>query len=241
MNSQLLPIDALLDGDRKSMYKLLNHHFDGACPDGFAADLSQKNWAILLKDNLGQLQGFSTLFIYEIKFQGKPITVVYSGDTIMDPSAWSSSTLARSWISAIQQLRPQYPNGKLYWLLISSGYRTYRFLPTFWRTFYPRYDSPTPPDVTALLKFLARRQFGKFYHEATGIVRFPAPHRLKGRLYGIPDERRTDSHVRFFEQKNPGHIHGDELVCITEISEANLSRAGRRIWASTVRPIAKVG
>jgi hypothetical protein len=234
MQSQLVPTQNLSVGDRQSMYALLSTHFDGVKPEVFEADLKQKNWVILLKDDhSGTIKGFSTIFIYETKYQGKPITVVYSGDTIIDPSAWSSPALAKGWIAAINQLRQHYPNGKLYWLLISSGYRTYRFLPTFWRVFYPRYDSPTPPDIAALMKFLARKQFGKAYHESAGIVRFPHPHRLTGALQGIPDERRSDPHVRFFEQRNPGHQQGDELVCVAEICEANLTRVGRRMWFGT--------
>ncbi len=231
MQSQLVPTQNLSVGDRQSMYALLSTHFKGVKPEVFEADLSQKNWVILIKDNdSGAIKGFSTISIYEMKYQGKPISVVYSGDTIIDPSAWSSSALAKGWIAAVNQLRQRYPNGKLYWLLISSGYRTYRFLPTFWRVFYPRYDSPTPPDVAALMKFLARKQFGKLYHESDGIVRFSHPHQLTGALQGIPEERRSDPHVRFFEQRNPGHHLGDELVCIAEICEANLTRVGKRMW-----------
>ncbi|HHP7245377.1 MAG TPA: hypothetical protein ACFE0H_11885 [Elainellaceae cyanobacterium] len=234
MHSQFVPTTHLTAGDRQSMIALLNRHFDGVDLDVFEADLTQKNWVLLLRDqHSDELKGFSTLRIYETKFQGKPISVIYSGDTVMDPSAWSSPALARSWISAVKHLRQHYPNGKFYWLLISSGYRTYRFLPIFWRTFYPRYDSPTPPDVDAIMTFLAGKQFGKLYHKAEEIVRFPNPQRLKGMLQGIPEERKTDPHIRFFEQKNPGHLQGDELVCIAEICEQNLTRAGKRMWFGT--------
>ncbi|MGJ3247161.1 MAG: hypothetical protein ACFE0I_13955 [Elainellaceae cyanobacterium] len=234
MYSQFVPITHLTTGDRQAMFALLHRHFDGVKPDVFEADLAQKNWSLLFRDtHSDELKGFSTIRIYETKFQGKPISVIYSGDTVMDPSAWSSPALARSWISAVKHLRQHYPNGKFYWLLISSGYRTYRFLPIFWRIFYPRYDSPTPPDMDAIMTFLARKQFGKLYHEVEGIVRFPNPHQLKGMLQGIPEERKSDPHIRFFEQKNPGHLWGDELVCIAEICEQNLTRAGRRMWFET--------
>jgi hypothetical protein len=38
--------------------------------------------------------------------------------------------------------------------------------------------------------------------------------------------------VSFFAEKNPGHVKGDELACITEISRSNLTRAGERMVAS---------
>ncbi|MGP1385176.1 MAG: hypothetical protein ACTS2F_16555 [Thainema sp.] len=233
MHYRLVRVEELASCDRASMFQLLNTHFAGVRIDVFNADLCQKNWVILLSDmESGELKGFSTLLMYQTEFEGEPISVVYSGDTIMDPSAWNSSTLSRAWIESVNTLRDIYPFGKLYWLLISSGYRTYRFLPVFWNEFYPRYDQPTPTYTAALMQHLANQQFGQYYNPLSGVVRFPHPHRLKGELSGIPTERLSDPHIQFFNQHNPGHINGDELVCLTEICEDNLTRAGRRMWFS---------
>ena len=231
MKAQLVRIENLLPSDRTAMYSLLSTHFQGVEQEVFEADLNQKNWVILLEDQASNtLKGFSTLLMYETVFAGEILSVVYSGDTIMDPSAWSSSVLSRAWITSVNQLRSNYSSGRLYWLLISSGYRTYRFLPTFWKEFYPRYDTPTPADAQKLMEFLAQKQFGNWYDEQTGIVRFPHPHILREGLKGIPEERLRDPHIQFFETQNPGHLVGDELVCLTEICEENLTPAGRRMW-----------
>ena len=231
MKAQLVRIDNLLPRDHDAMYSLLSTHFKGVKQEVFESDLNQKNWVILLEDKDSQtLKGFSTLLMYETEFEGENLSVVYSGDTIMDPSAWSSSVLSRAWITSVNQLRRDYSRGRLYWLLISSGYRTYRFLPTFWKEFYPRYDAPTPVYAQRLMQFLARKQFGEGYDAKSGIVRFPHPHVLREGLKGIPEERLKDPHIHFFETQNPGHLVGDELVCLTEICEENLTPAGRRMW-----------
>lgn len=232
--ARLLSTTTLLESDRLAMYSLLSTHFEGVTPETFEADLHQKNWVILMEKN-GTLKGFSTLLFYQTEFAGEMISVVYSGDTIVDPSAWSSSTLSKAWIAAVKKLRQDYPEGKLYWLLISSGYRTYRFLPTFWREFYPRFDLATPPATRELMEFLGRDRFGEYYNRETGIVRLPHPQRLQGKLKGIPPERLKDSHISFFNTKNPGHLLGDELLCLTEIAEANLTPAGRRMWFAQVK------
>ena len=52
---------------------------------------------------------------------------------------------------------------------------------------------------------------------------------LNGQSVPDPGERMTDPHVKFFATRNPGHAHGDELVCLTELSSANLTAAGRRM------------
>lgn len=230
MHTQLVNTGELTNRDRAAMYALLSQHFDGVTPAGFENDLQLKNWLILLKDGRKTLKGFSTLLLYDTTFKGEALSIVYSGDTIVDPSAWSSSGLPRAWVAAVQQLRALYCGNRLYWLLISSGFRTYRFLPTFWQTFYPRYDQPTPTQLKQLMHFLCRRQFGKCYDELTGVVRFPQAQRLKAHLSGIPPERLRNPHIQFFAQQNPGYRQGDELVCLTEIGAENLTPAGRRVW-----------
>ncbi|MEB3356270.1 MAG: hypothetical protein VKK04_06055 [Synechococcales bacterium] len=230
MDSQLVRVHDLTASDRAEMYHLLQQHFQGVRIDVFQTDLREKNWVILLRDGHQALKGFSTLLLYTTEFDGVPLSVVYSGDTIVDPSAWSSTVLARSWIDAVNWLKQGIATHRLYWLLISSGYRTYRFLPTFWREFYPRFDTPTPPSYQRLMDHLALERFGDRYDPVNGLVRLSHPHTLRGKLQGIPTERETDPHVQFFATRNPGHAQGDELVCLTEICEANLTRAGRRMW-----------
>lgn len=231
MKANLVRTEKLSLEDQDAMYFLLSSHFGGVKREVFEADLDQKNWVILLQDNESNaLKGFSTLLMYETEFEGEILAVVYSGDTIMDPSAWSSSALSRAWIASVNKLRQEYPRGRLYWLLISSGYRTYRFLPTFWNEFYPRYDASTPERTEKLMKSLAGGLFGKFYDEESGVVRFPHPHVLRDGLRGIPEERLKDAHINFFQTQNPGHMQGDELICLTEICEENLTLAGRRMW-----------
>ncbi len=39
-------------------------------------------------------------------------------------------------------------DGKTYWLLLSKGYKTYKFLHTFFNAFYPCVDVETPAEYT---------------------------------------------------------------------------------------------
>lgn len=223
MRGRLVRREALAAAEREAMYRLLSTSFDGVTRERFDADLSEKPWVLLLEDEQG-LQGFSTLLLYETG-DG---TVVYSGDTIVDPAAWGSAALPRFWIAAVRRLREEFPKGRLWWLLLTSGFRTYRFLPVFWKEFWPRWDAGTPPEVQARIDTLAQERLGSLYDK--GIVRFPEPQKLRGELAEVPAGRRADPHVAFFLEKNPGWTEGDELVCLTEISEENLTAAGCRMW-----------
>jgi hypothetical protein len=223
LKGRLVRREVLTAAEREAMYRLLAGFFEGVTRERFAADLAEKPWVLLLEDEQG-LKGFSTLLLYE----SGDCTVVYSGDTIVDPSAWGSAALPRCWIAAVRRLREEFPKGRLWWLLLTSGFRTYRFLPVFWKDFWPRWDTATPPDVQARIEALAKERLGNLYRE--GIVRFPEPQRLRGDLAEVPPGRGRDPHVAFFLERNPGWTEGDELVCLTEIAEDNLTPAGRRMW-----------
>lgn len=227
---RLVAVPRLTPEDRASMFGLLDRHFEGVTERRFQLDLGEKNWVLLLDRPDGSLAGFTTLRIDRAVDTplGERVDVVTSGDTIVAPDAWSSSNLAPSWIAAVRNLAQ---DRRIFWLLIVSGWRTYRFLPVFWRRFVPRCNSPTPPPMLQTLRQLARTRFGATFHEEAGVVRFAEPQRLRGELAGIPEVRRRNPHVDFFARRNPGHADGDELVCLTEISDDNLTPAGRRMVA----------
>jgi hypothetical protein len=227
----LRPSTQLINLEKVEMFELFQQHFVGGDFTQFELDLSHKDWVILLREQ-GMLKGFTALQFYDAQLGDQPIRIVYSGDTITDPSIWPKpAVLAQAWAAAVQQIH-QGRSEKLYWLLISSGYRTYRLMSLLYREFYPHYDRPTPPQMTQFMHQLGHRQFQGFYHPDPGLVRFPQPQILRPHLQTIPADKLNDPHVAFFLEKNPGHGQGDELVCLAEVSPTNLTRAGLRLWQS---------
>lgn len=224
----LLARPELTSGQRDEMFALLAAHFDGVSREQFENDLAEKNWVVQVRGN-GRLLGFTTLLVETLDFEGERLMAIYSGDTIVAPEAWQSPMLARAWIAAVNHLRAADPGRRCYWLLLTSGFRTYRFLPVFWRAFYPQIHAVTPPHEQRLRQHLAASRYGAAFDPQAGIVRFPRPQTLRGVLREVPHGRREDADIAFFLTCNPGHERGDELVCLTEISEANLTPAGRRM------------
>lgn len=218
----------LTELQRESMFQLLARHFEGVTREQFARDLAEKNLALLLNRN-DRLVGFSTQLAYTTDFKGESVNVIYSGDTIVAPGAWGTTALPRAWVAGVNALQATLPPGRCFWLLLTSGFRTYRFLPVFWREFFPRYDSATPDEMARLIEQLALERFGSQFNSATGVVRFTNPQRLCAGLENVPAGREQDPHTLFFLARNPGHSSGDELVCLTEICPENLTAAGRRM------------
>jgi hypothetical protein len=227
---RLVPRVDLSRAQRAEMFELMNQHFSGVTPEQFARDLAEKNLALLLERD-DRLVGFSTLQGYRATCDGAPVNVIYSGDTIVAPEAWGTTALPRAWVAGVEALRVTLPPGPCFWLLLTSGFRTYRFLPVFWREFYPRFDATTPVGTQRLLDRLAGEHFGAQFNSATGIVRFANPQKLRAGLSAVPDGRKDDPHISFFLSRNPAHANGDELVCLTRLCPENLTSAGRRMMA----------
>ena len=232
--AESMPRAALDAAARQEMFALLDHHFAGVTPTQFAHDLDEKDWVLRIRRD-GRLVGFTTLQLYSAQVHEACVQVLYSGDTIMAPEAWGSPVLARGWIALVRALQAQQPERRWFWLLLSSGFRTYRFLPVFWREFWPRYSATTPAEVRDTLHALAAARFGSAYDATAGVVRFAHPQRLRGALADVPDGRVDDPHVHFFLSRNAGWARGDELVCLTELSDANLTAAGVRMVRSGER------
>ena len=216
---------------RAEMFALLRAHFAGVDRGTFEADLAEKNFAILLEDEYGRLRGFSTLLVYASRV--KPgVTVVYSGDTIVERGWWGSPALPLTWLRAVRDITPSYKGREVWWLLLTSGFRTYRFLPVFFRRFTPRHDDDSTSDERVLLEALAVERFGDRYDAASGLVRLARPQTLVPELLEVPDGRAADRDIAFFLERNPGYISGDELACLSRIDEANLTAAAKRIARS---------
>jgi hypothetical protein len=228
--SQAIERISLSDHEVDDMFKLFERYYDNANKIIFEKDLDNKNWVVLIKDKENQhIVGFSTLAFYQSISRNKLVGVVYSGDTIIDRDYWGSPELPRIWIKTVMEVGAAYPQ-PLYWLLISSGYKTYRYLSVFYREFYPHYKNPTPPDIQELMEHLAKERFGEEYLQDLGIIRFSeGATPLKSGVANVGKSRLKNPHVRFFIEKNPGHVAGDELVCITRIHPDNFAPAGKRM------------
>ena len=117
----------------------------------------------------------------------------------------------------------------LYWLLISKGHRTYRYLPAFSRAFHPSPDDAGTGELRALKDFLARDRFGADYDAATGVVRFPESRgHLRAPYAEVPDAHLRLPRSRLF----PGSA-------IRAMREATSSCACANSRPTRLQPIAR--
>ena len=123
-----------------------------------------------------------------------------------------------------------HPARRLYWFLIAKGYKTYRFLPTFFHEFYPRFDAASPAPLRQIVDRLAMRKYPTRYDSRAGIIAADRDAcRLRSGVADVTRERLRDPHVRFFVERNPAHVDGDELCCLAPLTRENFTSAAYRV------------
>lgn len=229
LQAQVRERASLGDADIARMYELYAAYYDATSFALFADDLAAKSHVIELTAG-GMLQGFSTLALLPFEHDGEANLALFSGDTIIEQAHWGEQALVAAFCRFAGRLRREHAL-PLYWLLISKGYRTYRYLSLFARDYYPQHSAVTPDAMQARLAMLAQRKFGAAFDAATGVIRFTQSRgHLKPAWADVRDHLRTHDVVGFFLARNPGYAAGDELVCLTELTEENLRSFARRAF-----------
>jgi hypothetical protein len=227
-----LPVDLI---DRMASLYLAN--YDGSSQEVFRRDLAAKDEAILVFCG-DELVGFTTLRVFGDVWQDRPIRVVYSGDTIVDPAHWGQSELASAWISRVGEIARAAPAVPLYWFLLVKGHRTFKYLPVFSKSFYPHWQFDRS-DLKPLADQLAGRMFPGDYNSATGVVEFAESRGHLKAAIAQPDA--GDLHraaTQFFLARNPGYRQGHELVCVCELALENMKPLTARLFQRSARQTA---
>ena len=237
--NEIVPIASLGPLDRDILFALYSRHYCGARRDQFENDLAEKEVVILLRDRSNhQVCGFSSQMILRQRIGGQEVRALFSGDTIIAPSHWGDQELRRGWCRYAAAALTAEPGVPLYWFLMTKGYRTYLYLPVFFRDFFPHYDREIPRELQSLLDGFARQKFSDAYDASSGLIRFAETHsQLTDELSGVPVRRANDPHVKFFLQRNPEYVRGVELACITEISHENIRPFARHMFWEEQRAV----
>lgn len=234
--AEVWDVPCLSEPTTTGMYALYETYYEATSPKWFLTDLYDKDAVILLRDERGSLQGFSTLSVLSFEFEGDLNRAIFSGDTIVSERYWGQQSLAFTWIRHAGRIKAQARRTPLYWFLITKGHRTYRYLRTFSKTFYPHWQKPTPSREQSIINLLANRRFGKYYDARKGVLHFPESRgHLKAPWAQVPPEHMRRPDVQFFLKRNPNYVTGDELVCLTELHFENLQPLARRLFMEGMR------
>ena len=232
------PVANLSAADRDEMWELFRRYYDRVARETFERDLDGKQRLIRLFDREGKVAGFSTIQLIPGEEGGKRTLTLFSGDTVVDRDCWGQKALQAEFSKELVRLKLRNLRTRLYWFLISKGHKTYLLMRNNF-TMFPSRDGPTPPAVQATLDRVARLKFGERYDASRGIVVFPDASAVKEEVRDVPSLEAAAPDVRFFLERNPGWVRGDELCCLAEIRLRELIPAAlryallfplRRLW-----------
>jgi hypothetical protein len=222
----------LTHNELSNMFALFSQYYGACTLQNFINDMSEKDYVFLMQDTqTADIVGFTTALVMPLNINSRQIYAIYSGDTIIHHRYRGSQQLLLSWCTIAGQLKAKINDAPLFWFLIVKGYRTYRYLPLFTRRFYPNWRYPTPTRIQQILDTMATAKFGNAYQPDKGLIRFEhSKGHLKGQWADVPAHLTDKPDIQYFLERNPGYHVGDELACITELTEANLKSHALRAF-----------
>ncbi|UJR82583.1 hypothetical protein [Sandaracinus amylolyticus] len=205
---------------RDAMWSLFERYYADVRREVFERDLSSKQYVILLLDEGDEsVQGFSTVQVYRRVIDGRPVQIVFSGDTVIERTYWGQGVVQRAYAALFLRVKLERPSEPLYYFLLSKGYKTYLLLTRSYPEHWPRHDRETPTHVRTILDTLSREKFGELYDAHSGVVRVQsAEGRLREDVAPIHDGLMADPDIRFFAKINPGYVQAHELCCIAPVT-----------------------
>ncbi len=228
---ELRKVEALSVTETKCMFQLMHQCYDNVALETFMSDLAEKHWALMIRAvDSGDIVGFSTQKLREIEIASRPISILFSGDTVIKREYWGKRDLLLASACLVDELMKRVQGEKFFWFLISKGYKTYHFLPVLFKSYFPRLGAEPSAESKAVIDYLGRELGGDLYDAQKGVIHSTGGwYVLKEDIAEMTTLRPKDPHAQFFLQRNPGFAQGDELCCLAELSADNYTNVALRL------------
>lgn len=224
-------INELAASEIEQMFTLMNMFYDHMHFNTFIKDLNDKQTCIILLDEKKQIKGFSTQKVLTLHTHTKTVHGVFSGDTIIHRNDWGSWVLFQTFARHFIEESRKYDD--FYWFLISKGYKTYKILPLFYKEYYPNYMTNAPDYIRQIINAFGQIHYPGDFNPDTGVIEYKyIKDKLKTDVGAIGQKHLNDPDIAFFCSRNPGHINGNDLVCLTQLTEDNLTARGKKLLSN---------
>jgi hypothetical protein len=221
MSGRVVARAELDDEQRRAMYALFARYYDKISHERFCQDLASKDYVILLFDEHGAIQGFSTIKHLEVRRpgDGRVHRGLFSGDTVVAEEFWGQRVLGRLFLRHLFAQKLRHPLDPYWWMLISKGYKTYLLMANNFAEHYPRYEQATPPAAQEVLDAFSETLFPTAYERSSGLIDFDCSlGQLKAGVAAITADMLERPRIRFFAERNPTWARGTELACIARMT-----------------------
>jgi hypothetical protein len=181
----------------------------------------------------GALLGMAAIDTVPMELRGRKVVVISTAHVLIRENWRGRNLLQKLGWRVFLRTRLRHPLRPIYWFFDSFSYKSYLLLPRNFRTFWPRYDQPTPAGEAALIDVLANHVYGPAWRPERGIVVRSGQKRMRETTAPLILARDSDPNLEFYATVNPGHPDGDMLVCLCPLSLSNwlfLARNAIRRW-----------
>ena len=208
---------------------VLTQEFFDVERDHAEAELRKRQRIALFHMN-DALLGMACIDVFEERFRGRRVTAIATGHVLIREN-WRGRNLLQKlgWRTFLGE-RLRHPLRPIYWFFDTFSYKSYLLLPRNFRTFWPRYDQPTPEGEAALMDSLANHVYGPAWRPERGIVVRSGQKRMRETTAPLILARDSDPNLEFFAKANSGHAEGDMLVCLCPLSFSNWHMLARKAF-----------
>lgn len=144
--------------------------------------------------------------------RGKIITCIYIGQSYIIPDFRGKQLMSLGYSRIVIECKLKKPLRTIWFWFDALSYKPYLILGNHVHRFYPSPFWPTPAWVKGLLDQLGNQYYPGLYDTKTGIVKKKS-RRLKSNVGRIQSGDLKNELILFYNRSNPGHVHGEGLLC----------------------------
>jgi hypothetical protein len=176
------------------------------------------------------LLGMAAIDLYPSQFRGRKILVISTAHVLIREHWRGRNLVQKLGVRTYLAARLRHPLRPIYWFYDTFSYKSYLLLPRNFRTFWPRYDAPTPEPQAGLIDQLATETYGPAWRPARGVAVRSGQKRMRPTAAPLILDSDTDPNLTFFARANPGHAEGDMLVCLCPLTASNWLSLARKAF-----------
>ena len=191
------------------------------------AELRKRQSIAMFRMN-GALLGMAAIDIYPAKFRGRRLCIISTAHVLIRENWRGRNLIQKLGLRMFLRARLRHPLRPIYWFFDTFSYKSYLLLPRNFRTFWPRFDEPTPEARAALMDQLAKEMYGPAWRPARGLAVRSGQKRLRESAAPLVLRPDAGPDLEFFARMNPGHAEGDMLVCLCPLTLSNWLSVARR-------------
>jgi hypothetical protein len=206
----------------------------------FNADFHEKQYVAVLRTE-GHLVGFSTMVTLPITTaEGTSLHIAFSGDTAVEFAARKSIGFGTTLSSFFRENISTYGDGKVWYVLISKGWRTYKAMEFMFHSFTPHPSREMSTMERSIIAAFGKKRYPLRFNEATGVLsNLDGDQKLKGGSpdLDVPDTNLDVSSKRKIQTLQAAMNSSVLLDCLTTTSLRGLNDVSDKTGALKFNPM----